>query len=72
MLCIAASLDRPVADGSKADISACPIDVRFTPKSGHRETLLECPLCAKMRLRKSYWITLSARATRPAGKSKRL
>ena len=44
MLCIAASLDRPVADGSKADISACPIDVRFTPKSGHRETLLECPL----------------------------
>jgi hypothetical protein len=32
--------------GSKADIALAKSDVRFTPKSGHRETLLECPLCA--------------------------
>jgi len=36
--------------GSKADINAALIDVRFTPKSGHCETLLGCPLCAKSRL----------------------
>jgi hypothetical protein len=26
---------------------ACPINVRFTPKSGHRSWRWECPLCAK-------------------------
>src|SRR6516225_2990366 len=32
--------------GSKADIGAPPINVRFTPKSGHRNSLTGCPLCA--------------------------
>src|SRR6516164_9292804 len=35
--------------GSKADISPCPRDVRFTPKSGHWFSVSECPLCAKSR-----------------------
>ena len=33
--------------GSKADIAAPPTDVRFTPKSGHRNSAAQCPLCAK-------------------------
>jgi len=33
--------------GSKADIAASPINVRFTPKSGHRNSAAKCPLCAK-------------------------
>jgi len=33
--------------GSKADIEARPINVRFTPESGHRNSVVECPLCAK-------------------------
>src|SRR6516165_2111495 len=32
--------------GSKADISACPINVCFTPKSGHWNSVAKCPLCA--------------------------
>src|SRR5262249_62103838 len=32
--------------GSKADITALVINVRFTPKSGHRIARLTCPLCA--------------------------
>jgi len=35
--------------GLKADIAALQIDVRFTPKSGHRSARRQCPLCAKMR-----------------------
>ena len=35
--------------GSKADIEARPLDVRFTPKSGHCLARLECPLCANRR-----------------------
>jgi hypothetical protein len=35
--------------GSKADIGGHPINVRFTPKSGHWNSLSECPLCAKSR-----------------------
>jgi hypothetical protein len=35
--------------GSKADIGAFPINVRFTSKSGHRNSVTECPLCAKSR-----------------------
>src|SRR6516165_9897422 len=30
--------------GSKADIGALLIDVRFTPKSGHRLSMSTCPL----------------------------
>jgi hypothetical protein len=33
--------------GSKADIGVTPIDVRFTPKSGHGSEHLQCLLCAK-------------------------
>ena len=32
--------------GSKADIGARPINVRFTPKSGHRNSVVQCLLCA--------------------------
>jgi len=35
--------------GSKADIGARPIDVRFTPESGHWNSAAKCPLCAKSR-----------------------
>jgi hypothetical protein len=35
--------------GSKADIGLPAIDIRYTPKSGHRETLLGCLLCANKR-----------------------
>jgi hypothetical protein len=41
------SLGPNVRFGSKADIGGPPIDVRFTPKSGHRNSVTECPLCAK-------------------------
>jgi hypothetical protein len=33
--------------GSKADMGLPLIDVRFTPKSGHWNSIDECPLCAK-------------------------
>src|SRR5215467_13864937 len=33
--------------GSKADIEAPSTDVRFTPKSGHWNSVARCPLCAK-------------------------
>jgi hypothetical protein len=32
--------------GSKADIAALPINVRFTTKSGHWNSLAKCPLYA--------------------------
>src|SRR5262249_55397492 len=35
--------------GSKADIGASPINVRFTPKSRHSLPRLACPLCANSR-----------------------
>ena len=33
--------------GHKRDISKCPINVRFTPESGHSSVHLECPLCVR-------------------------
>jgi hypothetical protein len=38
--------DRHVRFGSKADILGGLPDVRFTPKSGHRNSVVGCPLCA--------------------------
>src|SRR5215472_3107640 len=35
--------------GSKADIAAAPINVRFTPKSGHWDSVVKCPLCPRSR-----------------------
>src|SRR6516162_1821039 len=35
-----------VCFGSKADIGVHPINVCFTPKSGHRGARTRCPLCA--------------------------
>jgi len=32
--------------GSKAGIGLLPVDVRFTPKSGHCRVTVRCPLCA--------------------------
>src|SRR6516164_1303380 len=51
--------------GSKADIAACLINVRFTPKSGHWNLVAQCPLCAKSRhsalqQKSCYSITSSA------------
>jgi tetratricopeptide (TPR) repeat protein len=37
--------------GQKRDIEACLRDVRFAPNSGHRNSFVECPLCAKSRHR---------------------
>ena len=34
--------------GSKADIAALPINVRFTPESGHRNSTAKCPLAIEM------------------------
>src|SRR5262249_25771635 len=58
--------------GSKADIRSKKIDVRFTPKSGHRLSVLECPLCAKSGLmhcskKDRYPINSSARAISDCG-----
>ena len=33
--------------GSGTDVAASLINVRFTPESGHRNSLAGCPLCAK-------------------------
>jgi hypothetical protein len=49
-----------------------PIDVRFTPKSGHWQTTVGCPLCAKSGLmhrskKCPYSITSSARASSEGG-----
>ena len=41
------SLGPNVRFESLADIGVRPRDVRFTPKSGHRNSVVECPLCAK-------------------------
>jgi hypothetical protein len=43
-LSLCSSAQRNVRFGSKADIAAPPTNVRFTPKSGHRNSV--CPLCA--------------------------
>ena len=40
---------RDVRFGSLADIGVGPRHVRFTPESGHRNSVVECPLCAKSR-----------------------
>jgi hypothetical protein len=42
---------RQAYDVSLADIEARPTDVRYSPKSGHWNSVLECPLCAKSRHR---------------------
>src|SRR6516165_2321587 len=57
-LCCAAQqiLHAKCRDGSKADIGLAPVDVRFTPKSGHCRPRLECPLCAKSRHRSFHSI----------------
>jgi hypothetical protein len=33
--------------GSKADVEVSQSNVCFTPNSGHRNSVMECPLCAK-------------------------
>jgi hypothetical protein len=45
-LCVTAIRSLNVRFGSKADIGSPPVDVRFTPKSGHCETSSSRPLCA--------------------------
>jgi hypothetical protein len=41
--------DIDVRYGSKADISACPRHVRFTPKSGHWNSVAKCPSLCQQR-----------------------
>ena len=41
--------DRMSALGQKQTSKHCPVNVRFTPKSGHRNSVVRCPLCAKSR-----------------------
>jgi len=43
------SAEANVRFGSKADIAAPPTNVCFTPESGHRNSVVECPLCATNR-----------------------
>jgi len=45
-LCITANLAADVRFGSKADIAVSPLDVRFTPESGHGLNALGCPCTA--------------------------
>jgi hypothetical protein len=42
-LCATGNLRRRCRFGSKADIAAAPINVRFTPESGHRTTFTQLP-----------------------------
>jgi hypothetical protein len=58
--------------GSKADMGLSLIDVRFTPKSGHRSARWQCPLCANSGLmhcskERRYSITSSAVASNLSG-----
>ena len=48
--------------GSKADIGACVQDVRFTPKSGHSQRRVRCPLSAKSGQRPTTRLRISSRA----------
>jgi hypothetical protein len=41
---------RHVRFGSKADMATSQHNVRFTPESGHWNSVAECLLCAKSRL----------------------
>ena len=48
---------------SEADMAGRICNVRFTPKSGHRETLLGCPLCAnkqRSRIGRAHWAAISS------------
>src|SRR6516165_2917607 len=65
-------LTADVRFGSKADIGVRPRDVRFTLKSGHRNSVVECPLCAKSGLmhrskKDHHSITSSARLSNDCG-----
>jgi hypothetical protein len=51
-----------VAFGSKAEVKAFNIDVRFTPESGHDPDIVRCPLCARSRHRANDSITSIAPA----------
>ena len=58
--------------GSKADMAAPSSNVRFTPKSGHRNSAAKCPLCAKSghyaaQQNSIYSITWSARVSTDCG-----
>src|SRR6516165_1489963 len=73
-----ASQHKLVADvrfGSKADIGAPSADVRFTPNSGHWNSVVECPLCARSghwapQQKSTYSITSSAAFSRRSGTSR--
>src|SRR6516165_6028926 len=42
-------IDRRLLAEQSLAIAQCRTDVGFTPKSGHRNSVVECPLCAKSR-----------------------
>src|SRR6516164_2532274 len=35
--------------------------IRFTPKSGHRNSVVKCPLCANSRHSKAVWISIGCK-----------
>ena len=38
--------NRPLAGTMIASLNSAGLNVRFTPKSGHWNSVVECPLCA--------------------------
>ena len=46
--------------GSKADICSAKAHVRFTPKSGHSDLVVRCPLCAVTLPGQPIWVSLGA------------
>ena len=47
VLCVTANFNRECPLRSEADIDECLGHVRFTPESGHWNSVVECLLCAK-------------------------
>src|SRR6516165_3808843 len=67
-LCAAQQIQQAdVRFGSKAEVKTFYFDVRFTPKSGHGNSVPRCPLCAKSGHTTNYSITSSARASTEGG-----
>jgi hypothetical protein len=48
-ICAAPILSYSCRFGSKADMAAHPVDVRYSPKSGHWQARMGCPLSVKSR-----------------------
>jgi hypothetical protein len=67
MRCPAGAIGVDVRFGSKADVTVSPLDVRFTPESGHLQCTSPCPLSARSGHSRTHSIISSARAMRVGG-----